>query len=113
MAVDLGMFVIDTAEMYGSGAAEKLVAEALADRRREIFLVSKVLPQNATRRGTVSACEASLRRLKTDHLDLYLLHWRGSVPLEETLDAFDERTQAGKIRHWGVSNFDVEDMEEL
>jgi diketogulonate reductase-like aldo/keto reductase len=112
-AVDLGMTVIDTAEMYGSGKAEALVAEALGDRRGEIFLVSKVLPQNATRRGTIAACEASLRRLKTDRLDLYLLHWRGSVPLDETLDAFDRLTRDGKIRHWGVSNFDTDDMEDL
>jgi diketogulonate reductase-like aldo/keto reductase len=112
-AVDLGMTVIDTAEMYAGGAAEQLVAAALGDRRREIFLVSKVLPQHATRRGTVSACEASLRRLNTDHLDLYLLHWRGTVPLDETLGAFDALERQGKIRHWGVSNFDVNDMEEL
>jgi diketogulonate reductase-like aldo/keto reductase len=113
MAVDLGMTVIDTAEMYAAGAAEELVAEALGDRRREIFLVSKVLPQHATRRGTVSACEASLRRLKTDRLDLYLLHWRGTVPLDETLEAFNVLKRQGKIRYWGVSNFDVDDMEEL
>jgi diketogulonate reductase-like aldo/keto reductase len=113
MAVDLGMTVIDTAEMYAGGAAEELVAEALGDRRREIFLVSKVLPQHATRRGTVSSCEASLRRLKTDHLDLYLLHWRGTVPLDETLEAFNRLKQQGTIRYWGVSNFDVDDMEEL
>ena len=112
-AVDLGMTVIDTAEMYAGGAAEQLVAAALGDRRREIFLVSKVLPQHATRRGTVSACEASLRRLNTDHLDLYLLHWRGTVPLGETLAAFEGLERQGKIRHWGVSNFDVDDMEEL
>jgi diketogulonate reductase-like aldo/keto reductase len=107
------MTVIDTAEMYAGGAAEELVAEALGHRRREIFLVSKVLPQHATRRGTVSACEASLRRLKTDHLDLYLLHWRGTVPLNETLEAFTALERDGKIRCWGVSNFDVDDMEEL
>src|SRR5688572_26945176 len=89
MAVDLGMTVVDTAEMYGDGAAEELVAEALADRRGEIFLVSKVLPQHASRRGTIAACNASLRRLKTDRLDLYLLHWRGRVPLDETLEAFN------------------------
>ncbi len=112
-AVDLGMTVIDTAEMYGGGAAETLVAEAVGDRRSETFLVSKVMPQNATRRGTVSSCEASLRRLKTDRLDLYLLHWRGSVRLDETLEAFDRLERDGKIRHWGVSNFDVDDMEEL
>jgi diketogulonate reductase-like aldo/keto reductase len=113
MAVDLGMRVIDTAEMYGSGAAEELVAEALASRRGEIFIVSKVLPHHATRRGTMSACEASLRRLKTDRLDLYLLHWRGNVPLEDTLEAFNALERDGKIRHWGVSNFDTDDMNDL
>ena len=113
MGLDLGMTVIDTAEMYGDGAAEELVAEAIGDRRGECFLVSKVLPQHATRRGTVSSCEASLRRLKTDRLDLYLLHWRGSVPLHETLEGFNDLQRQGKIRHWGVSNFDVDDMEEL
>ena len=113
MAVDLGMTVVDTAEMYGNGAAEELVAEALADRRGDIFLVSKVLPQNATRRGAIAACEASLRRLKTDRLDMYLLHWRGSVPLDETLEAFEKLRRDGKIRHWGVSNLDVDDMEEI
>jgi diketogulonate reductase-like aldo/keto reductase len=112
-AVDLGMTVIDTAEMYGDGAAEELVGEALGHRRSEVFLVSKVLPQHATLRGTMSSCEASLRRLRTDHLDVYLLHWRGGVELEETLRGFDELIRAGKIRHWGVSNFDVDDMEEL
>jgi len=113
MAADLGMTVVDTAEMYGNGAAEELVAEALGDRRGKIFLVSKVLPQHATRRGTISACEASLRRLKTDRLDMYLLHWRGSVPLDETIEAFNILERDGKIRRWGVSNFDVDDMEEL
>jgi diketogulonate reductase-like aldo/keto reductase len=112
-AVDLGMTVVDTAEMYGNGAAEEVVAEALAHRRDEVFLVSKVLPQNATRRGTIAACDASLRRLKTDRLDLYLLHWRGRVPLAETLEAFGRLERDGKIRHWGVSNFDTDDMEEL
>jgi diketogulonate reductase-like aldo/keto reductase len=112
MAVDLGMTVVDTAEMYGNGAAEELVAEALGDRRSEIFLVSKVLPQHATKRGTISSCEASLRRLKTDRLDMYLLHWRGVVPLEDTLEAFTALERDGKIRHWGVSNFDVDDMDE-
>jgi diketogulonate reductase-like aldo/keto reductase len=113
MAVDLGMTVVDTAEMYGNGAAEELVAEALADRRKEIFLVSKVLPQHATRRGTIAACDASLRRLKTDRIDMYLLHWRGRVPLDETVEAFNTLERDGKIRHWGVSNFDVDDMEEV
>lgn len=111
--VDLGMTVIDTAEMYANGAAEELVAKALGDRRRDIFLVSKVMPQHSSRRGTLSACEASLRRLKTDCLDLYLLHWRGSAPLEETLEAFATLKRDGKIRHWGVSNFDVVDMEDI
>ena len=113
LGVDLGMTLIDTAEMYGSGASESLIGEALHDRRSDVFLVSKVLPQNSTRRGTVAACEASLRRLKTDRLDLYLLHWRGSVPLAETLEGFEQLLNDGKIRYWGVSNFDVDDMEEL
>lgn len=113
MAVDLGMTVIDTAEMYADGAAEELVAEALGDRRGRLFLVSKVLPQHASRRGTIAACEASLRRLNTDRLDLYLLHWRGRVPLDQTLEAFNSLKRDGKIRYWGVSNFDVDDMEEL
>jgi diketogulonate reductase-like aldo/keto reductase len=113
LGLDLGMTVVDTAEMYGNGAAEKLIARAVGHRRGEMFLVSKVLPQHATRAGTVAACHASLKRLNTGHLDLYLLHWRGSVPLEDTLAGFDELTRAGKIRHWGVSNFDVDDMEEL
>ena len=113
MAVDLGMTVVDTAEMYGDGAAEELVSEALGSHRSNIFLVSKVMPQHATRRATISSCEASLRRLKTDRLDMYLLHWRGRVPLDETLEAFQQLERDGKIRHWGVSNFDVDDMEEL
>jgi len=111
--VDLGMTVIDTAEMYGGGAAEELVAEAVGHRRGEIFLTSKVMPQNARTRRTIASCEASLRRLKTDRLDMYLLHWRGSVPLDETLDAFSILKRDGKIRYWGVSNFDVDDMEEI
>jgi diketogulonate reductase-like aldo/keto reductase len=113
LGVDLGMTLIDTAEMYGSGAAEKLIAEAIGDRRDELFLVDKVMPQHATRRGTIASCEASLRRLKTDRIDLYLLHWRGTIPLDETLEAFDHLAASGKIRHWGVSNFAVDDMEEL
>jgi diketogulonate reductase-like aldo/keto reductase len=113
MAVDLGMTVVDTAEMYGNGASEAVIAEALATRRHEIFLVSKVLPQHATKRGTIAACEASLRRLKTDRLDLYLLHWRGSVPLADTVDAFEALVRDGKIRHWGVSNFDTGHIDEL
>jgi len=111
--VELGMTLIDTAEMYGEGAAEELVAEALGGQREQLFLVSKVYPHNASRRGVVEACERSLKRLKTDRLDLYLLHWRGSVPLEETVAGFEDLRSAGKIRHWGVSNFDTDDMEEL
>lgn len=110
--LDLGMTHIDTAEMYGSGAAERLVGEAIAGRREEVFLVSKVLPQNASRSGTLAACDGSLTRLKTDRLDCYLLHWRGHEPLGETFAAFGELKSAGKIRSWGVSNFDVTDLEE-
>ena len=113
LGLDLGMTLIDTAEMYGGGASEAVVAEAIAGRRDEVFLVSKVLPENATHRGTLAACEASLRRLRTDRLDLYLLHWRGMVPLAETIGAFQELVRAGKIRYFGVSNFDVGDLEEL
>jgi diketogulonate reductase-like aldo/keto reductase len=109
--LDLGMTHIDTAEMYGD--AELVVAEAVAGRRDDVFLVSKVLPGNASRRGTIAACERSLKRLNTDRLDCYLLHWRGSVPLAETAAAFDELVGAGKIRSWGVSNFDVDDLEEM
>jgi diketogulonate reductase-like aldo/keto reductase len=111
--VDLGLTLIDTAEMYGSGASESLVGEAVAGRRDEVFLVSKVLPSNASTKGTVRACEASLSRLGTDRLDLYLLHWRGRVPLSQTLDGFAALLDAGKIRYWGVSNFDLADMREL
>jgi aldehyde reductase len=113
LGLDLGLALIDTAEMYGEGAAEELVAEAVAGRRDEVFLVSKVYPHNASRAGTVAACERSLKRLKTDRLDLYLLHWRGSVPLAETVAAFAALQEAGKIRHYGVSNFDTADMAEL
>ncbi|MEU6534037.1 aldo/keto reductase [Streptomyces sp. NPDC046928] len=113
LGVDLGMTVVDTAEMYGDGAAETLVGEALRGRRDEVFLVSKVLPGHADRKGTAAACEGSLRRLGTDRLDLYLLHWRGRWPLEETLAGFTDLMEAGKIRHWGVSNLDVADMTEL
>jgi diketogulonate reductase-like aldo/keto reductase len=113
LGLDLGLRLIDTAEMYGDGAAEELVAEAIAGRRDEVFLVSKVLPQHATRQGTIAACEGSLRRLATDRIDLYLLHWRGQVPLAETVEAFSTLQQAGKIRHWGVSNFDIGDMRQL
>jgi diketogulonate reductase-like aldo/keto reductase len=109
----LGMTLVDTAEMYASGRAEQLVGEAVRGRREEVFLVSKVLPSNASHRGTIRACEASLSRLGTDRIDLYLLHWRGSVPLAETVAGFEALKQAGKIRHWGVSNFDTGDMEEL
>jgi diketogulonate reductase-like aldo/keto reductase len=108
--IDLGMNHIDTAEMYGD--AEEIVGEAIAGRRDEVFLVSKVLPQNASRAGTIQACERSLARLDTDWLDCYLLHWRGSYPLEDTIAAFDQLQVAGKIRSWGVSNFDVPDLEE-
>jgi diketogulonate reductase-like aldo/keto reductase len=113
LGLDLGMSLIDTAEMYADGAAEELVGEAISGRRDEVFLVSKVLPQNATRRGTIVACEQSLKRLNTDRLDLYLLHWRGGVPLEQTLDAFRVLQRTGLIRYWGVSNFDLHDMQEL
>jgi diketogulonate reductase-like aldo/keto reductase len=113
LGIDLGMTLIDTAEMYGDGAAEKLIGEAIAGRRDEVILVSKVLPHNASRRGTIAACERSLQRLGTDRLDLYLLHWRGRHPVAETLEAFAALKHAGKIREWGVSNFDGSDMEEL
>lgn len=113
LGLDLGITLIDTAEMYGDGNSEELIAEAIEGRREEVFLVSKVLPQNATLRGTIKACEGSLRRLKTDRLDLYLLHWREKLPLEGTLSAFERLVQDGKIRYWGVSNFEVADMEEL
>jgi len=113
LGLDLGMNLIDTAELYGSGRSELVVAEAIAGRRDEVFLVSKVMPQNATRKGTIAACEQSLKRLKTDRIDLYLLHWRESIPLRETLEGFLALRRDGKIRHWGVSNFDVDDMEEL
>lgn len=113
LGLDLGMGLIDTAEMYGDGGAEKVVGAAIAGRRDAVFLVSKVLPENASRKGTLRACEASLKRLGTDRLDLYLLHWRGSVPLDETLEAFEALKSAGKIRHWGVSNFDQEAMAAL
>jgi diketogulonate reductase-like aldo/keto reductase len=111
--IDLGMTHIDTAEMYGSGKAERLIAKAIEGRRNEIFLVSKVLPSNASRKGVVQACEASLARLNTDRLDCYLLHWRGSHPLRETVAAFDQLIRDGKILSWGVSNFDVDDLEEV
>src|SRR6266404_2642791 len=105
VGIDLGMTHIDTAEMYGSGAVEELVGEAIAGRRDEVFLVSKVLPENASRAGTLAACERSLARLQTDRLDCYLLHWRGEYPLEDTIAAFDRLQADGKILSWGVSNF--------
>ncbi|AIO48598.1 MULTISPECIES: aldo/keto reductase [Burkholderia] len=111
--IELGMTLVDTAEMYGDGATEELVGDALAGLRDDVFLVSKVYPHHASRRGVVAACDASLKRLRTDRVDLYLLHWRGSVPLEETVAGFDALQRAGKIRHWGVSNFDTADMAEL
>ncbi len=111
--IDLGMTLIDTAEMYGEGRSEQLVAQAIKGRRGEVFIVSKVLPSNASRNGTLQACEASLRRLGTDVIDLYLLHWRGSYPLSDTFAAFEQLKAEGKIRHYGVSNFDVADMAEM
>lgn len=111
--VDLGMTLVDTAEMYGEGESEKLIAEALGDRRDELFIVSKVYPHNGSERGVQSACERSLKRLKTDRIDLYLLHWRGGEDLEGVIAGFEKLKDDGKIRHWGVSNFDTDDMEEL
>ncbi|CAG2150237.1 aldo/keto reductase [Ralstonia mannitolilytica] len=113
LGLDLGLRLIDTAEMYGEGLSEALIGEAIAGRRDEVFLVSKVYPHNATRRGIAAACERSLHRLGTDRLDLYLLHWRGSVPLEETVHGLQALQREGKIRHYGVSNLDLSDMEEL
>jgi len=110
--LELGMNLIDTAEMYGNGRSEQLVADVITGQREHVYLVSKVLPENATRQGAVEACEQSLKRLKTDYIDLYLLHWRGSVPFEETLEAFTALRERGSIRHYGVSNFDVADLEE-
>ncbi|MCE6073705.1 aldo/keto reductase [Agrobacterium vitis] len=112
-ALDLGMTVIDTAEIYADGGSEHIIGQALKSRRDEAYLVSKVAPWNASRDGTISACEASLKRLDTDCLDLYLLHWRGEHPLTDTVDAFETLKRQGKIKAWGVSNFDVDDMEEL
>jgi len=111
--IELGMSLIDTAEMYADGKAEELVGEAISGKRDRVFLVSKVYPHHGSRRGVVEACERSLRRLRTDYLDLYLLHWRGSIPLSETVEGFEALQRAGKIRHWGVSNFDTDDMMEL
>jgi diketogulonate reductase-like aldo/keto reductase len=111
--LDLGLTHIDTAEMYGSGTSERIVGQAIEGRRDEVFLVSKVLPGNASKHGTVAACEKSLARLRTDRLDCYLLHWRGSFPLQETIAAFETLVRQGKILSWGVSNFDVEDLDEV
>jgi diketogulonate reductase-like aldo/keto reductase len=111
--IELGLTVIDTAEMYANGGAESVVAEAIGGQRQKVFLVSKVLPSNASLKGTIAACERSLARLKTDVIDLYLLHWRGGTPLAETVRAFETLKREGKIRHWGVSNFDVDDLAEL
>jgi len=114
LGIDLGMTLIDTAEMYGDGAAEELVAEAITGRRDEVFIVTKVLPGNAiNRRKIVAACEGSLKRLRTDRIDLYLLHWRSNEDLPAVVETFGELSKAGKIRHWGISNFDVDDLEEL
>ena len=113
LGLELGLTLIDTAEMYGDGRSESLVGEAIAGRRSDVFLVSKVLPHNASRAGTVAACERSLRRLQTDYIDLYLLHWRGGVPLGETVAAFETLVRTGKIGQWGVSNFDLGDMRDL
>lgn len=111
--IDLGMSLIDTAEMYGDGASERVVADAIDGQRDRVFLVSKIYPHNATRRGIPTACDGSLARLRTDRIDLYLLHWRGRTPLSETVEGFERLREAGKIGRWGVSNFDVDDLEEL
>lgn len=112
-AIELGMTVVDTAEMYADGRSEEVVGKAIQNLRSDVFLVSKVYPYNASARGTIDACERSLKRLGVEQLDLYLLHWRGSYPLEETVAAFEQLKQDGKIADWGVSNFDTDDMEEL
>jgi diketogulonate reductase-like aldo/keto reductase len=113
LGLDLGLTLIDTAEMYGEGRAEELIGEVIEGRREEVFLTSKVYPHNASREGAVAACDRSLKRLRTDYIDLYLLHWRGRVPLTETMEGFMGLHQAGKIRYYGVSNFDRADMQEL
>ncbi len=113
LGLELGIRLVDTAEMYGEGVAEEIVGEAMGRLRDEIYLVSKVYPHNASRKGAVAACERSLKRLKTDRLDLYLLHWRGSHPLAETVEAFEALKKAGKIKNWGVSNLDADDLDEL
>jgi len=112
-AIDLGITLLDTAEMYGEGGAEEVIAEAIRDVRNRLFIVSKVYPHNASRAGAIAACERSLKRLGTDRIDLYLLHWRGQHPLAETVAGFEALKAAGKIRHWGVSNFDTDDIDEL
>jgi diketogulonate reductase-like aldo/keto reductase len=113
LAFDLGLTLVDTAEMYGSGGAEMIVGEAVVGRRDEIYIVSKIYPHNASAKLAPTACENSLKRLRTDRIDLYLLHWRGSYPLAETVEVFERLKTQGKIRHWGVSNFDVSDLDEL
>src|SRR5262245_44341001 len=113
LGLELGLTLIDTAEMYGEGGAEEAISEAIAGKRDGLFIVSKVYPHNASRAGAIVACERSLKRLKTDRLDLYLLHWRGSVPLAETVEAFERLRKDGKVRNWGVSNLDTSDMDEL
>lgn len=113
LGIDLGLTLIDTAEMYGDGGAEEIVGAAIEDRREEVFIVSKVYPHNASRRGTIAACDRSLQRLGVDRIDLYLLHWRGSHPLTDTVRAFEELRASGKIGGWGVSNFDADDLDEL
>ncbi|PSH69236.1 oxidoreductase [Phyllobacterium brassicacearum] len=113
LGLDLGMTLIDTAEMYANGRAEEVVAEAISGRRDEAFLVSKVLPSNASHKGTMLACERSLKRMKCETIDLYLLHWRGGYSLAETIAGFEDLVRAGKIRHWGVSNFDTDDLDAL
>jgi diketogulonate reductase-like aldo/keto reductase len=113
LGMDLGMTLIDTAEMYGEGGAEEVVAEAISGRHDEVFIVSKVYPHNASQQGAIAACERSLKRLRTEQIDLYLLHWRGTFPLAETVEAFEKLATDGKIRYWGVSNFDTRDMREL
>ncbi|EIK94092.1 aldo/keto reductase [Pseudomonas sp. M47T1] len=113
LGIELGMNLIDTAEMYGEGGAEQVVGQAIAGLRDQVFLVSKVYPHNASRSGVAAACERSLKRLGTEHIDLYLLHWRGQYPLAETVEAFERLREQGKIGRWGVSNFDVDDLEEL
>ena len=113
LGIDLGLTLIDTAEMYGEGKAEELVAQAISGRRDQVFVVSKVYPHNASRKGAVAACERSLKRLHTGHIDLYLLHWRGNIPFDETLEAFSALLKTGKIRYFGVSNLDLNDMQEF